>query len=384
MKFDIETLLVAVIAVAATALAYVRQRKRSEGGDPGEGDDGAMGRSVPKPGSKSKPRPAARGKAGSKPAPAQPETSGADHEATSSQRRVTTARPAGPGGLLAGVRSWGYQLQKVKVTEVAASPFDLMVIDYSADGSAERAYKPRDLAQMQAKADGGRRLVLAYMSIGEAESYRYYWDPAWKNTPPAWIVAENPDWKENFAVRFWDPAWQNLFFGNTEAYVDRIIDAGFDGVYLDKCDVFEDMNQHYRAVAAERRDLEGDMVDFVARLSAHAKSRNPKFVIVMQNAEVLLEREELRLAIDGVAKEELLFGYSSPEKANPVDEVAFSKQALDLARKAGRAVFVVEYLSDRTKMRTALETLEGYGYVGTVSPKNRALDKLNPDPSSLA
>ena len=32
---------------------------------------------------------------------------------------------------------------------------------------------------MQRKPDGSRRLVFGYLSVGEAEDYRWYWPRAW-------------------------------------------------------------------------------------------------------------------------------------------------------------------------------------------------------------
>ncbi|MBX9925889.1 MAG: endo alpha-1,4 polygalactosaminidase [Hyphomicrobiaceae bacterium] len=374
MTPDIETILVAVIAVAALALGYVRQQRH------GQGQSREAPAEIGQPSDEQAPRKSRRTTTRTKAAKAP--TGGADSAPPAASGRVE--RTAAGTGLFAGVSNWGYQLQKVIIAEVAASPFQMMVVDYSADGSDDRAFTRADVERMQVMPDGGRRIVLSYMSVGEAESYRYYWDPMWNTTPPAWLLDENPEWKENYSVRFWDPGWQRLFFGGKRAYLDRIIDAGFDGVYLDKCDVFEDFQQGNKKVAAERPNMEVDMVEFVERLSRYAKGRKPNFAIVMQNAEVLLEHEPLREAIDAVAKEQLLYGYTGPEKANPKDEIVFSKNALDLARKAGRTVFVVEYVGSREKQATALATLDSYGYVGTVSSKNRALDHLNPDPSAIA
>ena len=290
------------------------------------------------------------------------------------------SRSAVGTGLFEGVRTWGYQLQKVSAKAVAASPFDLMVIDYSKDGSDEQAFTPGDIARMKVKPDGSRRQIIAYMSIGEAESYRYYWNPAWTDTKPSWLLDENPDWKENFSVCYWDPGWQATFCGNPAAYLDKVIAAGFDGVYLDKCDVFEDLHDRNPKVAKTRPDMEGDMVNFVTRLSQYAKSQNPNFAIIMQNAEILLEHEPLREAIDGVAKEALLYGIPGPEMPNPKDEIMFARRALELALGAGRTVFVVEYLNDEDKIRDAVCTVDDLGFIGTVSAKSRKLDHLNPEP----
>ena len=303
--------------------------------------------------------------------------------APASSTSATIARTAAGSGLFEGVRTWGYQLQNVSMKAVAASPFDLMVIDYSKDGSDAQAFTPGDIARMKVKPGGSRRQVLAYMSIGEAESYRYYWNPVWSAQKPSWLLDENPDWKENFSVCYWDPAWQATICGNPGAYLDKIIAAGFDGVYLDKCDVYEDLQDRNKRVAKSRPDLEGDMINFVSRLSQYAKSRKPAFAVVMQNAEILLEQEHLREAIDGVAKEALLYGIPGPEQPNPKDEITFSHQALDLAINAGRTVFVVEYLDDPAKVIDATVTLDGWGYLSTISPKSRDLASPNLDPAAI-
>lgn len=37
----------------------------------------------------------------------------------------------------------------------------------------------------------------------------------------------------------WDENWQAIIYGNDDSYLKKIIDAGFDGVYLDIIDAFE-------------------------------------------------------------------------------------------------------------------------------------------------
>ncbi len=77
------------------------------------------------------------------------------------------------------------------------------------------------------------------MSIGEAEDYRYYWKSTWNSNPPSWVERENPDWEGNYKIRYWDPRWKAIISGNDDSYLKKILDAGFDGVYLDIIDAFE-------------------------------------------------------------------------------------------------------------------------------------------------
>ena len=72
-------------------------------------------------------------------------------------------------------------------------------------------------------------MVVCYMSIGEAEDYRYYWQNDWKPNNPSWIEKENPAWKGNYKVRYWEQEWQDVIFGNDNSYLKKILDAQFDG-----------------------------------------------------------------------------------------------------------------------------------------------------------
>lgn len=293
-------------------------------------------------------------------------------------RKVPSRAPSANGANpLSAVASWGYQLQRLDLDRAAASPYDLLVVDYSKDGSDEKALRQNELERLRRKPDGGRRLLLAYLSIGEAESYRSYWDPSWSESRPAWLLSENPEWKENFAVCFWDPGWQRLMCGSPGSFLDKLIAAGFDGAYLDKCDVFEDLERRERKAARSRPDLEADMVGFVVHLSRYAKSKARDFLIVMQNAENLLEHEALRASIDGVAKEELLFGLNGPQRKNPKAEIDHARRALDLAKNDGKPVLLVEYLDDPAKLTEAARYAADAGYVLYVAPKDRELDRLN-------
>jgi len=121
------------------------------------------------------------------------------------------------------------------VTALANTYYDLAIIDYSFDGTDAGQFTVQQVAQMKAKPDGKSRKVIAYLSIGEAEDYRYYWQSGWCEGNPSFIYEENPNWPGNYKVEYWDPQWQSIIFD----YVRKIVEAGFDGVYLDIIDAFE-------------------------------------------------------------------------------------------------------------------------------------------------
>jgi len=123
------------------------------------------------------------------------------------------------------------------INAVTATNYDLLIMDlYFTDGSS---FTASEINQLRNKANGGKRLVISYMSIGEAENYRYYWQSNWNSNKPEWLDAENPAWKGNYKVKYWNKDWQNIIFGNSSSYTQKVINAGFDGVYLDIIDAFE-------------------------------------------------------------------------------------------------------------------------------------------------
>ena len=119
---------------------------------------------------------------------------------------------------------------------LADTNFDVIIMDAFYE---DALYTAAEVTALKTKNNTGSRLVIAYMSIGEAEDYRYYWEADWETSPPDWLDEENPDWAGNYKVRYWDPEWQAIIFGSDTAYLDKILAAGFDGVYLDIIDAYE-------------------------------------------------------------------------------------------------------------------------------------------------
>jgi cysteinyl-tRNA synthetase len=123
------------------------------------------------------------------------------------------------------------------ISDVTARNYDLMIMDLFFNGRI--TFNASEINQLKNKSNGGKRLVLAYLSIGEAEDYRYYWQTRWTNQKPDWLLDENPDWKGNLKVKFWNKEWQSIITGNDSSYLHMIMKADFDGVYLDRVDAFE-------------------------------------------------------------------------------------------------------------------------------------------------
>ncbi|MCF6365202.1 MAG: endo alpha-1,4 polygalactosaminidase [Bacteroidales bacterium] len=129
-----------------------------------------------------------------------------------------------------------YSVKQDFINAISQTNYDLVLIDYFFN---EEEFTVSEITSLKTKLNGGKRLVISYMSIGEAEDYRYYWKDEWNKDKPEWLDKENPNWKGNYKVWYWNSEWQAIIYGNSNSYLKKILDAGFDGVYLDIIDAFE-------------------------------------------------------------------------------------------------------------------------------------------------
>ncbi len=165
--------------------------------------------------------------------------------------------------------------RKAYIEELAASEWDVFYIDahYTNDSALTR----EEVETLKWKPQGGRRLVIAYLSIGTTELYRWYADPVMINPDPKYFLhgavergtfiparerfgnANIPNWMlwaaysgqyaDEATPIWWHPEWRDIIVRGGSPYkkptynhsqfvdgrssIDKIVDMGFDGVYLD-------------------------------------------------------------------------------------------------------------------------------------------------------
>jgi len=135
-----------------------------------------------------------------------------------------------------------YNTKTEMLSAIAATNYDLVIIDLYFNDEALTA---QDIVSIKSKHNGGLRTVVAYVSIGEAEDYRPYWNEDWEKDAPSWLEAENPLWKGNYKVRYWEQEWKDIIYGKEGSYMSKVLNAGFDGVYLDIIDGYEYFEEQY-------------------------------------------------------------------------------------------------------------------------------------------
>jgi len=164
--------------------------------------------------------------------------------------------------------------RKAYIEDLAASEWDAFYIDAHFAGGA---LTKEEVETLKWKPQGGRRQVIAYLSIGTTELSRWYVDPVMVNPDPrsflrgtvesgTFIPARErfsdvgiPNWSLWSAYRgqyasestpiWWHPEWRDIIvrggspyknprynhsqFADGRSSIDKIVDMGFDGAYLD-------------------------------------------------------------------------------------------------------------------------------------------------------
>ena len=268
---------------------------------------------------------------------------------------------------LSWVQSWGYQLQNVDLSEVEDSTYDVMVIDYSKEGDDESAFTADEIATLQASG----KLVLAYLSIGEAEDYRFYWKKRWDSKKPRFLEAENPDWAGNYKVKYWYKAWWKKAL---KPYLDKIMAAGFDGVYLDIIDGY----YYFGEKDGKMRKHANQMVRLVEKIADYTRNEfGDEFIISPQNALAILDdcskkyKQRYLNAIDAVGVESLYYNvYSQEDKDYRIEK-------LNELSSANKVILNVEYI-DASKHNEYYNTWENssLNIVGYSADSDTALDEL--------
>lgn len=155
------------------------------------------------------------------------------------------------------------------------------------------------------------KLTIAYIDIGQAEDWRTYFQQGWGIGNPSWIVANDPDgWEGNYPVAYWHSQWQDIWLNPTSGYLKKLIDAGFDGIYLDWVEAYSDEN----IITAAQNDSvnpQFEMIEFIQRMRTFTQLLSPRFVIIGQNGTELVEDDSYVSAVDAIAQEQTWFDGSS-------------------------------------------------------------------------
>ncbi len=136
-----------------------------------------------------------------------------------------------------------YESKSNAINALKESEYDLLILDSIIFDQPWNNNEIREIKEQGPKL----KILLCYISIGEAEEYRSYWNDEWDADndgipdvgAPEWLDNENPEWEGNYKVKYWFEEWQQIIFGSSSSLVDVSIAQGFSGIYMDIVDGFE-------------------------------------------------------------------------------------------------------------------------------------------------
>lgn len=247
-------------------------------------------------------------------------------------------------------KSWSIQLQG-DGSALRKKNADVAVLD------PDEVHNP---GKLKTKANGCKRAVLAYISVGESEDFRSYM----KKGKKTWATSGEQGWSGNKIVKYWDPEWKSI----VKSRVRAAMAAGYDGVYLDRIDTYE----RIKAPGGSR----AEMVKLVKEIASQARASNKNAAVAVQNAEELLDDDSYVKTIDAVGKEDLYHGVHHDGRRNSDEAVRWSSNLLKKAKAKGKGVYVVEYVGGAEAARVKSQARKS-GFAATTG--KRALTSATDD-----
>ncbi len=330
--------------------------------------------------------------------------SGGDHAPSPIDGAGVKDSTPGKPNPLSGVLYWAYQIQDIDhsgaVDALVKSRYDMLVLEPT---RTDRNHKTFDTKGMVSRlhatqgASGKKRIVIAYLDIGEAESWRYYWKSDWeapttddKGTPDFMIIPDPDGWAHNYPVAYWDPRWKDIIIHNKDSMLAKVLDDGFDGIYMDWVEAFVNKRIVQEAKDAGKDPAE-EMIAFIREIRVFAQARNPNFLVIAQNASSLaVGRPHYVKVIDAIAQEQIFYdgdadtGWDDGDacdhvvpKVGATYSQAFYTKNLKVYSSAGLPIFNAEYACSQTKVKDAYTRSRQLGYMPYVS--RRPLSRLTTD-----
>jgi len=264
------------------------------------------------------------------------------------------------------VQNFLYQLQRADPDRIGETAFNLVVVTIGITGNSPEVIPALKVSP------GGPKIVLCYMSIGQAEDYRFYWDPDWYVNTPEWLNEGDTEWTGDYWVQYWNPEWQRIIYGTSESYLDKIIALGFDGVYLDRVDAYVYYQEHGRKTAAS------EMVNFILDFTKYTRRKRPGFGIFPQNAEELgVMFPDYMKAMNGVGVEDLYYGNPRDHEPSPPEWTAKREATLDQWVAAGKLVLTIDYTAKPDQIADAYARALQHGYVPNVTDRSLGRLRIN-------
>lgn len=256
---------------------------------------------------------------------------------------------------LKSVKRWfillNYDPSSKKIDTAAFSGFDMAILD--PDSHPELDKLPRNL------------ILIAYLSVGEAEDYRSNWD---KIKGKSWLAGENKNWKGSYFIDPRSEEWKRLLIDET---IPAIIKKGFKGLMLDTLDT---------SIMLEEADPKkyGGANRAMADLVRAIHERYPGLLLISNNGFSILP--EISPVLSGMLAESINttidFEANKYIKNTEADKEQKVRMLTEMKERYALPVFVIDYVSqdDKPAVADAAKKDRELGFVPYIAEKE--LDKI--------
>lgn len=250
------------------------------------------------------------------------------------------SRSGGAACRLASAKTFAVVYSNWDFESVAALDPDVLVIDWKAGRNACGELDQDQVRRLRARPGNpsGDRLVLARLNIGRPEPYRVVFQaPAPDGTcVPAVMIPTAPSLGEGVAPGVADQEWGAAIAGGPDSAVARIIQLGFEGIYVDGTGAGIAALQPDQAAALKIGGL-------VRAVAGYARSLAPETLFVVVNPVGIAQSPGFANLVSGVAFHGSMFrdGYVLPSV-----ELVPVLDGFNLLKVAGVPVLSVEFIDD--------------------------------------
>lgn len=281
---------------------------------------------------------------------------------------------AGSGGGTIPMQSHSlYYLTNVDPAKVqagqAALPgngFDVVIVEATTDGVGGDQSKFWTASQVASMRKNANTKVFGYLDI-QAETQRCYYSPSTASgtgwTGPtltaSGIVGGTPNNWGEYGIQIWAPAYYQI----VQLWIQRLVAAGFDGIYFDVCDTWTD-TQYVQpnapaagGYAAKSANAAAYLeAQFFADMRAYGRTLNPNFLVAENAGEGIVSTTASNAtkfinAVDFFYREEVLYqSYDAPYSGTVgiVTDTSGDYANFQPIIAAGKPVGLVEYVGAGT------------------------------------
>ncbi|XP_055347361.1 uncharacterized protein TM_1410-like [Paramacrobiotus metropolitanus] len=184
------------------------------------------------------------------------------------------------------------------------------------------------------------KLVLAYVSVGQAEEFRAYWsDEEIDNEQVEEIyIRDDPTYPDGKVVRYWNPVWRDMLI---DYMMNNVIPYNYSGVFLDYLGNYEQFPERPTAAA--------DMVQLARSVADAVREHDQLGLVVVHGAAKLWdENDRMKKFVDGLSEENVWYGFDGVPRATK-----YTQSVLEVLRKANKAkkmTLVEQYVEKKTQI----------------------------------